>query len=302
MNPGLSQLLRAWSLEPSIIGGCLGLMAGYLWLASHPLPVQGEGDDPGEMDVVAAGCFLAGVNVLLLSLISPLDVLSDEYLFSAHMLQHMLLVMIVPPLLLLGLPAPLTRRLLSWRPVAALERVVRNPVLAWSMSMATLWIWHIPALYNAALYSERIHVLEHVSFILTAVVFWWPVLAPVRGPRLSPLACVAYLFLGAVVSGLLGIILTFADPALYPAYTGTADPLGILPVLRDQWGLTPAFDQQMGGLLMWVAGSTIFLVAILRSVVDWYGGNDDLPPAADLPAREGASQPQVSIALEEVTP
>ena len=301
MNPALSELWHAWSLQPSILVGCVGLIIGYLALVAHPLHLEEEAGGQG-VDMVAAGCFLGGVNVLLLSLISPLDVLSDRYLFSAHMLQHMLLVMLVPPLLLWGLPAPLVRRLLAFAPLAWLERIVRHPVLAWSASMVTLWVWHLPALYNWALANEPVHAVEHLTFLATAVVFWWPVLAPVEGARLGPMACVTYLFLGAVVSGLLGIVLTFADPSLYPVYTGTVDPLGLLPLLRESWGITPAFDQQMGGLLMWVFGSLVFLLFILRSVIDWYRAGDSAPVLAASRPSGSSPQPQVPIPVEEVVP
>ena len=131
-------------------------------------------------------------------------------------------------------------------------------------------VWHVPVLFNAALASEGIHILQHLSFLVTGVIFWWPVLTPADDRSMAPLATISYLFGACLTCSLLGAALTFAHPGLYPAYLNPEDNLGILPLLRNQWGLDPKHDQQLGGLLMWVPGCFVYLTAILATVARWY--------------------------------
>ncbi len=264
-------LTTAWSLQPSVLAGCGGLFAVYsVACMGLARPTRGEAASLGR-----AAAFLAGVLLLLLALISPLDTLGDRYLFSVHMAQHLLLVLIVPPLLLLGLPPWLAARLLSWAPAGAAERVLGQPALAWALGVGTLWLWHAPALYNAALAAENVHVAQHLTFLVAATVFWWPVLAPPGSRRLAALPAMLYLFTAGAANSVLGILLTFAPPGLYPLYLNPPDPLGLLPLLRGGWGWSPTADQQAGGLLMWVAGGPIYLAAILATLVRWFAEPDD---------------------------
>jgi len=264
-------LTTAWTLQPSVLAGCGGLFAAYsaacMGLAR---PTRGEVASPGR-----AAAFLAGALILLLALVSPLDTLGDRYLFSAHMAQHLLLVLVVPPLLLLGLPPWLVARLLRWAPAAAAERVLGWPAVAWALGVGTLWLWHAPALYNAALANETVHVGQHLTFLVAATVFWWPTIAPSGGRRLAALPAMVYLFSAGAANSVLGIVLTFAPPGLYPLYLNPPDPLGLLPLLRQGWGLAPTADQQAGGLLMWVAGTPVYLGAILATLVRWFGEPDE---------------------------
>lgn len=255
-------LLRAWSWEPSVVAGCVCLAAGYLLLA-RPLTWR-------------AMAYFAGVLVLLLSLVSPLDLLGDTYLFSAHMAQHLLLVLIVPPLLLAGLSPAHSRRLLAQPVLARAVRVLTTPVLAWLLATSALWVWHLPALYEAALRSEPLHIVEHLFFLGTALLFWWPVVAPAGGERPMVFwAELVYLFSAALGSTLLGVILTLGPAGIYPAYTSPADRLGILPLIREGWGLSPAADQQLGGVLMWVPGGGVYLLAILAAFARWFNEPED---------------------------
>ncbi len=255
-------LTTLWSPRFSVVVGCTGLIVEYL-VVTRPAPGR-------------VASYVFGVVLLLLSLISPLDRLGDAYLFSAHMLQHIILILVVPPLLLLGLPPEPLERLLCWRPAAVVERVLGKPLVAWSLGLATLWLWHLPVFYDAVLVHEGLHIFQHLSFLVTATIFWWPVVAPVpRVRRLGSLGAVFYLLLAGLASSLLGIIITFAPSGLYPAYLHPVDRLGVLGVVRGEWGLTPAVDQQVGGILMWMFGDPLILVAILAVLVRWYGAPDD---------------------------
>src|SRR3984893_1249973 len=264
----MAEILRAWDPDLSVLVGCAELLAAY-WSAQRG-------------DLARARWFVAGVAVMLLALMSPLDTLGDEYLFSAHMLQHLLLELAVPPLLLLGITPRLARAVVDCRPLGQIERVLGNPLMAWTLGIATLALWHLPRLFDAALGNEYIHILEHLCFMATAVIFWWPILAPLPQCRLPPLWAQVYLLGGAMANSLLGIWLTFAPAGLYAPYLHPADSLHVAALLRIGWGLTPALDQEVGGLLMWVAGGFVFLAVMVVLFLQWFGmaETDGVEPAA----------------------
>jgi putative membrane protein len=232
-----------WDWEPSVVAGCAALAIGYVAL------VRKRGWN-------RAPYFLAGVLLLLLDLVSPIDAMADQYLFSAHIVQHFLLALVIPPLLLLGTPIFELGRL------NRLECVLGQPPVSWLLGVGTMLVWHIPALFNAALANDRLHVFQHLSFLVTGTIFWWPILGPLQKRHLPALGTVSYLFSACVSCSLLGAFLTFGPVGLYPAYLNS--PVHI-------WGLDPKSDQQLGGLLMWVPGCFVYLSAILSSVMRWYG-------------------------------
>ena len=250
----------AWDFEWSVILGCLLLLVLYFGKA--------------RADLWQRICFATGIGILFLSLQSPLDTLGDTYLFSAHMAQHLLLILVVPPLLLLGISESEARSWLKLPAVAATERILGNPYVAWSAGVVTMTIWHVPALYNFALAHEPVHIFQHLSFLVTAAIFWWPVLHPLPERRLHTGAAVAYLFAAAAENSVLGIILTFMPVGHYPAYLHPKDELGALDLIRNSWGISAAQDQKLGGLLMWVPGCSVYFVAILAIIASWYARPD----------------------------
>ena len=274
------QVVQAtWGWEPSVVGGCLVLAAGYLAVAGAKLTRR-------------AAAFFAGIAVLFLALDSPLDTLGDTYLFSAHMVQHLLLILIVPPLLLLGMPAALVERArrVPWmrRPMSALGA----PAVAWGLGIGTMAVWHIPALYDAALVRGGVHLVQHLSFLVTGTIFWWPVVAPADDARLGPLPAVLYLVAAALAGSVVGIVITFARVDLYPAYFLPVDRLGIEPLIRNGWGLSPEVDQELGGLLMWIPGGLVYLSAILGVMARWYRTAEQTEPVA--PADDDARAPRIA--------
>ncbi len=296
-----SRIATAWDFDPSVIIGCLALAIVYALacnLTPNPFPL-GKGYQAKNRTLLVPsdspslkgrgwglGLFLLGDLVMLLALISPIDVLADDYLFSAHMLQHMLLVLAVPPLLILGIPRNLARSVVRVRALGTIDRVLRNPAIAWTLGMAALWVWHLPRLYDATLASEALHIFEHLVFLVTATIFWWPILAPLEDSRMSHGAAFAYLGAAMLATTILGILITFAPVGVYTAYLHPEDSLGILDALRHSWGLTTEADQELGGLLMWVPGGLVYLGAIMAVLARWYR-----EPAAEhfAPARAGVS-------------
>jgi len=230
-----------WDWEPSVVVGCALLAIGYLAVVrKHGLN--------------RAPYFLAGVLLLLLDLVSPIDTLGDQYLFSAHIAQHFLLALVIPPLLLLGTPA------FELGALNQLERAIGQPPVSWLLGVGTMLAWHIPVLFNAALANEGLHIVQHLSFLVTGTIFWWPILGPLQNRHLSPFGAISYLFSACLCCSLLGAFLTFGQVGLYPAYLNASTRV---------WGLDPKSDQQLGGLLMWVPGCFVYLAGILSRVVRW---------------------------------
>lgn len=268
-------ILLAWDLEPSILIGCAALAVGYAVLARF------------RFRRMAISYYL-GLTIMFLALVSPLDTLADDYLFSMHMFQHLLLSAVVPPLLLLGIPLDWWQWVLRRRPLKAAEQVLRQPLIAWLCGITALWIWHWPRLFEAALYNENLHVLQHLCFMATGTIFWYPVVTPVPGHRMTAFPAVFYLFTACTFSSLLGIFITFCSYQLYPFYLHPADELGILPQLRGL--LSVHEDQQLGGLLMWFPCCLIYASAILITLGKWYGKSPD-----DSEASSGLVAPSTSI-------
>jgi putative membrane protein len=263
-------LLSAWDWQPAVLLGCAGVLLAYL-AALHFRPGGGV-------------CFFAaGLVSLVVALLSPIAMLAHGYLFSAHMVQHLLLVLVAPPLLWLGIPPELVRRRRNVDAGGAAPRRAIHPLAAWLAGAGAMWLWHLPLLFNASLRHHGLHLIEHAVVLTMGVLFWRPVVSPLDEDRLPPLLTVLYLFTACIGCTILGITLTFAPPGLYPAYGHPADPLGIVRLLREGWGLTPATDQQLGGLLMWVPACLVYLSAVIGVLARWYATPDSVaapPPVA----------------------
>ncbi len=248
-------LLHAWEIHPTVMAGCLGLIAWYFSAAPR-------------LSRYAAP-FVLGVVILCLSLISPIDPLGDTYLFSVHMLQHLLLILIVCPLLVLGLTP---QRVTGWMAHAWVRRtegVLGNSAVAWLSSMFVMVIWHLPVLYNAANANTSIHIFEHLSFLVTGCIFWWPIFTPLEKERMQPAKAMLYLFGAAVVSTLLGILITFLPVGLYKPYLHPIDELGALHLIRDTWGISATEDEKLAGLIMWVPGCMVYFIVLLVELGHW---------------------------------
>jgi putative membrane protein len=263
-------LLTGWDLEPSVIVGCAALLLAYLYF------VRGRSSKQ-------TAYFVSGVLILLLALISPLDTLSDTYLFSAHMMQHLLLMLAVPPLLLLGIPESLASRMLKRPWIAKSEHVLSRPVLAWVLAVGGMAIWHLPVFYNAALANENIHIAQHLTFLVTATIFWWLLFSPVPELRLQPATALAYLFFACMANTVVAAMITLGPVGIYPAYLAPAGDPGVLNMVRNGWGISPQLDQQIGGLLMWVPGCGVYLLVILAIVLSWLSHSEGSNAGAQLP-------------------
>lgn len=216
----------------------------------------------------------------LLAFVSPIGVLANGYLFSAHIIQHLILLLIAPLFYVLSLPPELQLPMLFRGAVTVLRR---QPQVAWLLGLGAMWFWHVPSLCHAAGQSAQIGMIRDASLLLAGVAFWWPILSPRSGDRLIPTASAIYLFSACAGCTLLGIYVTFTPVSVCPIFSRPVDRLGILSPLR-QMGFTPAADQQLGGLLMWVPPCLLYGVVILNLIRVWYGAThaDDKPQYTSL--------------------
>jgi putative membrane protein len=218
---------------------------------------------------IQALCFASGWLATVFALVSPLHRWGNT-LFSAHMVQHEVLMLIAAPLLILGRPLPvmlwaLPRRwsragveFLKGRRIAGAWPVLMSPPVAWILHALAVWVWHLPALFQVTLSSGFVHALQHSSFLGTALLFW---LSLFQGSQrqVGNGAAVMYLFTTALHTGALGALLTFASAPWYPAYAATA----------GAWGFTALEDQQLGGLIMWIPGSVVYICTGLFLFAAW---------------------------------
>ena len=228
--------LTSWTWEPTVLAGMLALAGAYIWLLRSGL-------QPESWSPMARVYFAGGLLALFLALSSPIDTGGDRYLFSLHMLQHLLLAMVVPPLLLLGLPEP-------WR---AFDRLHVSPLAANIVFNLVLAVWHVPFLYETTLRNGPIHVVEHLSFLAAGVLFWWPIVQPsARARAMTVVGKMAYLGFAGVPPTILGLAFILSPAVIYPFYAAA-------PRVSP---LSPLDDQLIAGLIMFGLGNLIYFVAI----------------------------------------
>jgi len=252
----LAWVWEPWVLLPLVLAcGMYGL--GWLRL-------RREGKAPRVLGVLRPLSFAGGIGALFLALVSPLDTLAER-LFSAHMTQHLLLMLVAPPLLAWSRPVfvglwafPLQQRRRigrAWNGTHVLHATyafLMRPLVAWLLASVALWFWHVPGPYEWALADEHIHALEHLCFFLTSLAFWTLTMRP-RGYGVALVMVATF----ALHNGLLGALLTFAAQPFYHAHHPYA------------FGLSPLEDQQLAGLIMWVPASVVHLVALALLFAAW---------------------------------
>jgi putative membrane protein len=254
-----------WHADPSIVVG-LALLAGAYCVATVRRR-PGASDVPVEPLRVVS--FVGALAVLFGALTGPVHDLSDYYLFSAHMIQHMLLAFAMPPLLLYGTPGWMLRPLLGDPRVLRLGRALTRPTGAFVVFNVVLVAWHLPPLYNLAMEQHPIHIVEHLLIMAASVILWWPLLSPLPElPRATYPVQLLYLFVVGLPMVMVAIFITMSEGILYPYYAAAP---------RVWEPLTPHADQHLGGLIMWIPGGLVFLAAISVVFFRWQaaGAGDD---------------------------
>jgi cytochrome c oxidase assembly factor CtaG len=274
--PSLGGILLAWHFEPLVAGGLLVAALGWLWILRrvarrHP----GNG-----VPVARSVAFFGGLAAIAVALTSGIE-RYDTTLFSIHMVQHLLLMLVAAPLLVLA--APVTQLLRAASPEVRQRRIVPvlhstvvgalgHPVVTWLTFTLVVWLTHFSPLFDDALEDRGIHELEHGAYLAASLLFWWPVIAADPARRRLPYPMrVLYLLLQLPVNSFLGMAILFADGPLYPHYATLGSP----------YGITALADQQLAGGLMWLAGDVVFIGAILLVVGAWMRHEERDAPAAE---------------------
>lgn len=260
--------MGAWVTHPWLL---VTVFAALCWYALGLRRQRREGRLSTGADRLRPLAFAASMAVLAFALTSPLDAWAERS-FPVHMTQHLSLMLVAAPLLawarpvLTGLWAfPLRERRRIGRErnrlgvLRGVYEFLMRPMVAWSLASAALWVWHIPAAFDAAWSHEWVHTSEHLCFLLTSVAFWTLAMPPYRGEVHGAGVALVMVSLFALHSGLLGALLTFAGSPLYLSY---AEPA---------FGLTPLQAQQLAGLIMWIPASFAYLLAAALLFVDWLG-------------------------------
>lgn len=284
MNPITSATLRSWEWRPEVLIPLI--VAGVVYFIGwRRLRLRGQ-----QRQRLANGwrllAYWLGLLIIGLALLSPIDVLGSQ-LFFMHMIQHLLLVMLGPPLLMLanplpfllwGLPGPWRRRMgqllsgLLHRKSSSRKylRTATSPGISWMLFVFFLIGWHDPNLYEAALRSDLVHDIEHLTFFGSAMLYWWHVVG--AGPhihkRFSRPARVMYVIAAIPPNMLTGIAIAFAGQVIYTYYLS-------VPRL---WGMTALEDQTLAGVIMWVPGSMMYIIAVLILAARWLQGEERKPP------------------------
>ena len=262
--PTAATLLLGWTFEPLPTLAIVVAIAWWWWAVRRVNAVHPGNPVPRRRSVA----FLAAMTALAFALLSGIG-RYDTSLFSVHMVQHVLLMLVAAPLIALAAPITLVLRVSSpdtrhrlWLPILHSRpvRVLAHPVVAWVMFAAMMWAVHFSPLFNASLEDPLVHQLEHVLFLVGALLFWWPAVALDPAPyRMSHPARIGYLFTQMTQNTFLAVIILNATDVLYPHYVSLVRP----------WGPTPIEDQRLAAGIMWIAGDAVFITAILAVVVGW---------------------------------
>lgn len=218
--------------------------------------------------------YFSGVLLFLLVTVSPLAFLGRSYLFSAHMIEHIVILLIVPPLLLSGTNPQFLEKLHRSK-FKKTGNVLFSVPVAWVLGIGAMYFWHIPSLFDAMKKSMSLHIIHIVSLLILGIIFIWPVYTPISWKKLSPMQSVLYLFIACVGCTILGILITFGPTSMYmPFFTGSnADIWNLI----HSWGFTTSVDQQAAGLIMWVPACFIYITNIMVTLGGYYKNqyNDD---------------------------
>jgi len=252
--------LPPWNLHPDALAVGLVLEAAYLWALARLGPGAVPADEPvaSRRQVTWFSC---GVLVILVASLWPVHDLAERYLLSAHMVQHTLISLVAPPMLLLGMPAWLLRRILSPRPLTAVVRQLTRPLIALVVFNTVIVLTHWPAVMNLMLRHHPLHLVGHLFLFLSATAMWWPVISPLpEMPTLSYPGRMVYLFLQSIVPTVPASFLTFGSQPLYSFYA-TAPRI---------WGVSVLTDQTVAGLIMKLVGGAILWTVLAVVFFKWF--------------------------------
>ncbi len=291
LHPAAQLSWTNFTVHPSTAIGIAALGVAYFLRARQgpsaldrfPVTVTGaEQASSAQLDLAAApqgpsagqrASFIVSLTLLFFTLNGPLHDLSDYYLFSAHMVQHLILTLMVPPLMILGTPAWMLRPLLRHPTVFAVAKRLTGYGACFAIFNVVLAFWHLPPMYNLALANHPVHIGQHLMFIVASVFMWWPLTSPLPElPRASYPIQMLYCFVMVIPMSVISIYIAMADTLLYPAYA----------VAPRVWGVAPMMDQQYGGLIMWIPGGVFFYAVMTVVFFKWSGRGEDTEASAQV--------------------
>ena len=276
LHPVAQLSWTSFTVHWSTVIGLAALAGLYEWRARVAARNPADGAPP---TATQRALFMTGLAVMLLSLNGPLHDLSDSFLFSAHMVQHLVLTLVVPPLLIAGTPASLFRQALHSPAVARVARVISRPVVCFATFNVVLTIWHLPLFYNLAVAHHPVHIAQHLMFLTAATLMWWPLMSPLPElPRLPYPMQMLYCFLMTIPMSIIAIFITYADEVLFPAYASA-------PRI---WDISPMQDQLFGGLIMWIPGGLFFACVMAVVFFKWAARDSDSSAGAQAGWRPAA--------------
>ena len=258
--PGWAYWITKWHWQPALLLFLLLVTAGYIYGLG---PWRHRMHPQEKLQASRIIAFILGIGMMFVAFFSPIDLLT-HYFFTAHMLQHLLLSLAVPPLLIIGIPAWLAHDLLDHRPVALTWKWLVMPVVAAIIFNGNLWLWHAPFILNRMVHDMNLHIVSQLLFLLTGILFWWPLFGPQIKEQfpinnMNIAGKLLYIFLSDMPMVLLGAGLTFSAP-FYITY---------VLMSKDVTHFSPVLDQQLGGLLMWIPGSIFFIVIASILFLRW---------------------------------
>jgi cytochrome c oxidase assembly factor CtaG len=272
-----SAVWGAWTFDPLVVAGlgAAAVLYGRGW-------AKLRGSGRLHVHPRQAASFFAGLALLAAALVSPVDALADT-LLSVHMVQHLILLMVAPPLLVYGRPGlvlflglPASTRgglgaIAARRRLRQAGRVVLNPLVVLVVTIAALWGWHLPGPYQAAITHPAVHALEHVTFLVSALAFWALVIDPAPRRRLGYGPAILLVFVTMLAGAALGALITFSSTVLYPIYGAGA----------HLWGTTPLADQQVAGAVMWIPPGAVLFLTVIFLALRWFDDVDRRVRAAE---------------------
>lgn len=290
LHPVARLSLSEFSVHPSTSIGIALFAAVYIWRVKQgpsaadrfPAGVTAQNATADQLDAAAAdagpsvlqkAAYFSSLVLLFFTLNGPLHDLSDFYLFSGHMVQHLILTLVVPPLMIAGTPGWMLRPLLRRAGLASAARTLTTTAACFVIFNVVLSLWHLPPMYNLALANHGVHIGQHLMFIAASVLMWWPLMSPLPElPRAAYPAQMLYCFLMVIPMSIISIYIAMADKLLYPAYA-------IAPRIL---GITPMQDQQYGGLIMWIPGGVFFYAVMTVVFFKWSARGEDSEASAQV--------------------
>ncbi|MEO7120141.1 MAG: cytochrome c oxidase assembly protein [Ginsengibacter sp.] len=271
----MQSIFSYWSFNPFDITFILLIWFLYLYAISFRLKKQ-------------SFYFFSSLVLIILCVTSPLNYLGENFLFSVHMLLHVLLLLIAAPLLVASIPAENKFKKFF---LFISKRIYKAPLISWLTGVVIMWVWHVPVIFNKMVSMHGMQTsslsmtffmnMHLISLLIAGSLFCWPVINPYKEYRIGSLTSILYLSSACVFCSLLGLLITFAPAGTYTGYVMNNDVNGFSSIIRNQLNISTATDQQIGGLIMWVPCCFIYLSASMIILIKWFQKKDVKPIRPD---------------------